>query len=176
MARTKLEQYAELQPFVQKEAETIAQGVVNKTLKGDVFGSFKTPQHVHNNIDAPFIYSPTMVYVGVVRFENGFYRNLPFPQGWGVEKSLSVDGRYRITHNLNTVLYTVQITPLSTDPPFAVPTPLASCIFDTTPTTFEVQFLDIGGVPRDTSFHFNLTVINNNKSGWPSYYNTSPSV
>lgn len=130
-------------------------------------------KHVHNGGDSPFIYMPTVAYTGAISYSGRPYNILPFPSGWKIEKGSTNSGRYRITHNLGTTLYTVVVIQLKTTPPN--PDNAAGSVFNMGPKTFEVEWKRLGAATTvDTSFNFLLTQINNAKPGWPLYNNVLP--
>lgn len=61
MDKTKLEQYAEIQAMVQKEARDIAEQVYQE--KAAQFGVPKVAVHIHNGVDSPMIPGSNIVEV-----------------------------------------------------------------------------------------------------------------
>lgn len=130
---------------------------------GSRFGITPTSNHSHTGIDSPYVFQPVLTYVGRI---NADATVALLPTSWTVVNSGT--GIYTITHNLNTILYSVtanclftgtrnvlQITNLSTDS-FTVNT------FFYNPTTLE-----------NSGFAFILTNISNSIQAPVKYIGTS---
>lgn len=104
------------------------------------------PQHVHNNIDAPFAYQPSLSYTGTVLEGDAIGPVSPtpllFPNGWTVDfqdTSSPSAGAYIVTHSLNTDYYSVVVTPLENNP--NNPT-FVGVNIQTNPSNFLLYFFD----------------------------------
>jgi hypothetical protein len=123
------------------------------------------PQHTHDGINSPSIFSPTITYTGFVPFD-GVVANTPFvflPSGWQVE--LQVGNIYKITHNLDTEYYSVMV---------CMTGPEASDLF--VPITIcQDNFFEISwsynnvSLTLQTDFHFTLVQVNNKRNALPTY-------
>lgn len=121
------------------------------------------PQHTHDGINSPSIFSPTIIYTGYVPAD-GLVNNSPFvflPTGWTVE--LQVGYIYKITHNLNTDFYTVTACQTGPDNSFGW-----SAITICQPDYFEISWSP-GFAAGATDFHFQLVQINNKRNALPTY-------
>lgn len=80
------------------------------------------PKHTHNGIDSVPIYSPTHTYTGYVPADgiiNNSSQTVLFPSGWRcslIEQVPQPEVTYAIFHNLNTNLFTVNVTQVTGTP------------------------------------------------------------
>ena len=120
-------------------------------------------RHVHNNVDAPFVYTPYAFFIGKI-FSNGLTSE-PFPKGWTVENDTT--GSYIVTHNLGpdvqyNVMVTPQINPLIASYP--------CCGVTVSDDVFQVLIFDSAlQTPLDNTFYFTLSVVNNKSDTFPNY-------
>jgi hypothetical protein len=151
----------------------IVQEELQKNQLRSGFRMQQIPFHTHNGTDSPPIFQSQMTYVGVVYGATGVpYRNLPFPQGWSIQKFQS-DGIYRINHNLQTLNYSVQLTQLLDTT--VTPIPAWGTVLGQSTTYFDVAWVypntnpTLPPIAVDTSFSFSLTNISNKNPRWPLY-------
>lgn len=135
---------------------------IQKASSASRFQLTMTSKHIHNNVDAPFVFQPSMNYGGIVQLDGV---GLALPKGWTV--TYNGTGSYTITHNLNTTLYVAMVSPI-----LSITLPVASV----TPgdNSFEVLWTDTGTptdprVRSDTSFSFLLVDLTNKSDSPPSY-------
>lgn len=119
-------------------------------------------RHVHNNVDAPYVFLPYAVYAGFVPYDltaSGLESILP--NGWTVRYDAT--GYYTIVHNLGTSLYALVAD--ATQSTNAVVSPVVSP-FDNEVT---VAWFDNTDTATDTSFNFVLVQVNNKSDTFPTY-------
>lgn len=128
------------------------------------FGVSLVPNHTHNGVDSPVLYSPTTTYIGFVPSDGDIGGTLEviLPVGWSIEYSGT--GEYIVHHNLGSGLYSCVATATqSTDV-------VVECVIS--PFANEVDFFWFNGgaaTPQDTSFSFILVQINNKRQAFPKY-------
>lgn len=129
-----------------------------------------TNRHIHNNIDAPYVFLPYQIYGGFVPYDgdvNGILESI-LPQGWKVVYNGT--GDYSIVHNLGTLVYSFVAN--ATQSTNQIVTPVVSTFTD----ELQVIWFDSAGAEQDTSFNFILLVLENNTANFPTYdtNNTTP--
>jgi hypothetical protein len=114
------------------------------------------PYHVHNGVDAPQVFSPTLTYVGRVPYdltEPGLEYILPV--GWTI---INHGGNYyEVVHNLDTFSYVVVVTPYQSLNNYSVG------VVGQFKNSFGVQW------NSSTSWNFHLTQIDNKRTSSPLY-------
>ena len=122
-----------------------------------------TNRHIHNNVDAPFVFQPQVAYAGFV-YDDATIGN-PFPKGWTVE-SLGT-GIYRVTHNLSNLGYSVVVTAIGNP---LVPSAFPGWQILQDYDAFDVLMYDTAlQTNLDNSFTFLLTFVNNKSEVPPQY-------
>lgn len=135
----------------------IVQQEIQKNNSGSRFGFNQIPRHIHNNIDSPFTFQPTITYIGLIGL-TGTIGILP--TGWTVEYTPT--GDYVVRHNLNTNLYSVVASPVGVEA-------IIQIITDKNTVEFDANG---GGGPTDTPFYFILTNANNKSQTQLTYQTT----
>lgn len=128
-------------------------------------------RHVHNNVDAPFVYLPYQVYAGVFPYDAGAGGNIEsiLPKGWTIETQGT--GEYVINHNLGNAQYAFVATASQSLNNKAFP------VIDGFQNQVAIVWFNENGTAVDTSFHFILVALQGNNGGFPTYVtNNIPQV
>lgn len=162
--KTKLQRYAEFQPFVKKDiADAISAALAKEQ---NQYGVPKVAYHVHNGIDSPVLVPLSITYIGFVPYDPTD-DTLPYalPAGWSVAHLAT--GVYEITHNLGNTsdVNFYSFVADATQSTNQVCSPVIS-MFDN--LVYAIWF-DNADAPVDTSFTFNLTTGNNKLPIQPRY-------
>lgn len=134
---------------------------IHKTSQSNKFNVSSIQRHIHNDLDAPYVFQPILTYVGRVN-SDGTVALLPV--GWTVTALGS--GEYLIRHNLNTYLYSVTFASQNLNTLVAPSLLMEKDDFDVTWNTTEIP------TGTDSSFCFILTNIDNKSTKIPRYYGT----
>lgn len=137
---------------------------MQESKSGSRFGLNPIQRHVHNGVDSPYAFQPSITYGGFIESDGAVSL---LPKGWLCEQVST--GNYTITHNLNSQLYfVVASAQQSTN---AVVTPVIESFQNT--TSFGWFVYDSGGpIALDTAFNFLLFLIGNKNAQVPSYTGT----
>lgn len=130
---------------------------------GSRFGVNPTSNHSHTGIDSPYVYQPVLSYIGHI---NADASAVLLPSSWTVVNSGA--GIYTVTHNLNTILYSVT----------------ANCFFAGTRDVLQVSNIGLNSFTVNTFFYnpttlensgftFILTNVNNSVQAPVKYAGTS---
>ncbi len=125
------------------------------------FGIQSVPYHIHNNVDAPTVFTPYGLYAGFVPSDGDVNSILGcfLPSGWTL--STSSTGVYTIVHNLGTNVYAV-VADASQSTNEKVAPVVAS---DQTGSQFTISWFRCSdGTSQDTSFTFILMQVNNSST------------
>ena len=120
-------------------------------------------RHIHNNLDSPYVFQPTMTYIGYVGYDGS---TILLPKDWTVEKIST--GFFTVTHNLNTLQYAVTASPAQSTNETGEP------VIETFDTTVDINWFNysngaVSPIAFDTSFYFILVVSNNRSTQQPIY-------
>lgn len=119
------------------------------------YSTAKVPFHLHNGVDSPAIFSPTITYIGLIGL-TGTIGILP--KGWSV--TYNGTGDYTITHNLNSFSYSVVASPAG----------LTGLVDLTTGNdVVEFSWFDASSSPQDTPFYFILVATSGKNIPNPIY-------
>lgn len=147
---------------VQKQ---IQQGI-GQTSQLNRFNVGNTQRHIHNDVDAPYAFQPILNYVGIINLDVSSNATVAMlPKGWTVTH-IANSGIFTITHNLNTLLYAVVVTPLFSGNTYEVANAVRSA------NSFTVRTFFYPAQLADQAFNFILTNPFNRLSKMPSYYGT----
>lgn len=131
------------------------------------FGIQSVPYHVHNNIDAPTVFTPYGLYAGFVPSDGDANSILGcfLPSGWTL--STSSTGVYTVVHNLGTSLYAV-VADASQSTNEKVAPVVAP---DQTGNQFTISWFRCSdGTGQDTSFTFIVMQVNNRSATSANYF------
>lgn len=140
------------------QIRTIIRQEIQTNTSSSRFALNSIPKHIHNDIDSPTIYQPTLIYTGKIAYNGS---TILLPRGWTATQ-VDVAG-YSVTHNLNTLLYTVIATP--TQSLNNVVSPVVSEFQN----TFEIYWFDSASAQSPTSFDFALINVANKAQKNPTY-------
>jgi len=123
-------------------------------------------RHIHNNVDAPFVYLPYSIFGGLVLIDGTI--NPPaanatpgfLPAGWVSVKNAT--GDYIVTHNLGTTMYSVVFSSLANT--------ALGFVAAIDENKFQVDFFDTATQTlTDSPFGFILVQFDNNSATFPKY-------
>ncbi len=150
---------------IRQVAKEVAHQEVQNYNAGARFQLNPIQRHIHNNLDSPYAFQPIVNYIGLIE-DDGTADLLP--KGWTAEL---VTNYYVITHNLGltqgnatgspNALYSVVVQ--NQGGSF-----LMSIVLEF-PNFFIVEWANYLNVGHQTSFGFNLTLINNRSTQLPIY-------
>lgn len=147
---------------VQKQ---IQQGI-GQTSQLNRFNVGNTQRHIHNDVDAPYAFQPILNYVGQITLDGSSTAVVSMlPKGWTVAHTAS-SGIFTVTHNLNTLLYSIAVTPLFAGNTFEVANVVQNA------NSFTVRTFFYPAQLADQAFNFILTNPFNRLTKIPSYYGT----
>ncbi len=139
----------------------IVQQELHKTAQSNRFNVQNQGRHIHNDLDAPYVFQPILTYVGQIG-SDGTVGLLP--NGWTASWNGSSTGAYSIFHNLNSRLYGVVASATQSTNTPALP------VINPFENQFDIDFFSVVPSHQDTSFSFILTIINNKTTKIPTYY------
>lgn len=120
-------------------------------------------RHVHNNIDAPFVYLPYQIYFGVFPYDadaGGDIESI-LPNGWTIETQGT--GEYVINHNLGNATYSFVATASQSLNNKAFP------VIDCFQNQIGIVWFNENGTAVDTSFNFMLVLLQATNGTFPTY-------
>lgn len=120
-------------------------------------------RHIHNNVDAPFVYLPYQIYAGVFPYDIGSSGLLEsiLPKGWTIETFGA--GEYAINHNLGNANYAFVATASQSTNQKAYP------VIDCFQNQVAIAWFNASGTAVDTSFNFILVALQSNSGSFPTY-------
>lgn len=119
-------------------------------------------RHVHNNVDAPFVYLPYTMYGGFVPYDptDGALESI-LPKGWTV--SHDGTGFYTLHHNLGTSIYSCVATATQST------NMVVSAVVSPFQNVTTIGWFDGSSAAQDTSFNFILMELTNSNASFPTY-------
>lgn len=119
-------------------------------------------RHVHNNVDAPFVFLPYTLYGGFVPYDPTITSlESILPKGWTLRHDAT--GFYALVHNLGTSLYTCVVTATQST------NMVVSAVVSSFENEVEIGWFDSSSSPQDTSFNFILMEVTNSNASFPTY-------
>lgn len=155
-------------PLTEQQVRQIAQQEIAKGNNSSRFQLSPTSRHIHNNVDAPFVYLPTLTYGGKVLSSGE--SSVPFPSSFRARQIAT--GLYFITTNMDESSYSVICSPAGNA---IVPVNFVSHIIETVNdgtygSGFYVCFFDTSTqVNTDTDFYFQLFQVANTGDAYTKY-------
>lgn len=148
----------------EQQIRQIAQQEISKAQASSRFQLSPTNRHIHNNVDAPFVFLPYTMYGGWVPYDgniNGILETI-LPKGWTVVHDTT--GLYEIHHNLNNSTYSFVAVPTQST------NQVCSPVVESFNNVCYIGWFDTSNAPVDTSFNFILMEFADNNGTFPTYH------
>lgn len=131
----------------------------------DTFSGFQTTRHIHNGVDAPYVYDSNALFAGVI-ITSEFPALLP--KGWTITKVAT--GTCDVTHNLGEVNQIVWVASAIGAGGATLPVPII--VGDKNRIEFAWFDANAAAAPIDTTFFF-IGLQVNNKDYTPNQYSVA---